>query len=87
MCGGLGYKGRVGIHELMENNEDLTKAINARVETADLKRIAMRTGMKTLHQDSLLKVRENTTSIIEALSNVPPDMITTETKEPDLATA
>ena len=87
MCGGLGYKGRVGIHELMENNEELTKAINSRAETADLKRIAMRTGMKTLHQDSLLKVRENTTSIIEALSNVPPDMITTESEsqEPDLA--
>ncbi len=73
-CGGLGYKGRVGIHELMENNEDLTKAINARAETADLKRIAMRSGMKTLHQDSMLKVKEHITTIIEALSNVPPDM-------------
>jgi type IV pilus assembly protein PilB len=78
MCGGNGYKGRVGIHELMANNEELTKAINNRSETADLKRIAMRTGMKSLHQDSMLKCKEGTTTILESLSNVPPDMITAE---------
>lgn len=77
-CGGNGMKGRVGIHELMMNNDELTRAINTRAETATLKRIAMRTGMKTLHQDSILKVREHTSTIIEALSNVPPDMITSE---------
>ncbi|MDX2108749.1 MAG: ATPase, T2SS/T4P/T4SS family [Verrucomicrobiota bacterium] len=75
-CGGVGMKGRVGIHELMANNEDITRAINQRVETAEVKRIAMRTGMKTLHQDSMLKVKEGTSTMIEALSNVPPDMIT-----------
>ncbi len=75
MCGGKGMKGRVGIHELMANNEDLTRAINESRETAEIKRIAMRTGMKTLHQDSVLKVKEQTSTMIEALSNVPPDMI------------
>lgn len=74
-CGGSGYKGRVGIHELMRNNEELTKAINTGAETAALKRIAMATGMKTLHQDSMLKVKEGTSTILEALSNVPPDMV------------
>src|SRR6185295_5491514 len=38
-CGGLGYKGRVGIHELMVNSEELTEGINKRVEVAGLKRI------------------------------------------------
>jgi type IV pilus assembly protein PilB len=75
ICGGNGMKGRVGIHELMANNEELTKAINQGVETAELKRIAMRTGMKSLHQDSMLKVKEGTSTMIESLSNVPPDMI------------
>jgi type IV pilus assembly protein PilB len=75
-CSGTGYKGRVGIHELMTNNEELTEAINKEVEVAELKRIAMRTGMKTLHQDSLLKVKMGLTTLEEALSNVPPDMIT-----------
>jgi type IV pilus assembly protein PilB len=75
LCGGSGYKGRVGIHELMVNSEDLTEAINKEAVTAEIKRIAMRTGMKTLHQDSMLKVKDGTTSMEEALANVPPDLI------------
>jgi type IV pilus assembly protein PilB len=64
----------VGIHELMVTNEELVTAINAEAEAAELKRIAMRNGMKTLHQDSLLKVRDGLTTLEEALANVPPDM-------------
>ncbi len=75
MCSGTGYKGRVGIHELMTASEELTEGINKRIEVAGLKRIAMKNGMKTLHQDSLLKVKMGMTTIEEALSNVPPDMI------------
>ncbi len=74
-CGGLGYKGRVGIHELMTNSEALTAAINKEAEVAELKRIAMKDGMKTLHQDSMLKVKMGLTTIEDALSNVPPDLI------------
>jgi type IV pilus assembly protein PilB len=75
-CGGTGYKGRVGIHELMTNSEELTEAINKEVEVAELKRIAMKNGMKTLHQDSILKVKQGLTTLEEALANVPPDLIT-----------
>jgi type IV pilus assembly protein PilB len=73
-CGGLGFKGRLGIHELMTNNDELTAAINKEVEAADLKRIAMRNGMKSLHQDSMLKVKLGLTTMDEAISNVPADM-------------
>ena len=75
MCGGNGYKGRVGIHELMTNSEELTEGINKKIETAMLKRIAMKTGMKSLHQDSMLKVKMGLTTMEEALANVPPDLI------------
>ena len=75
VCNGLGYKGRVGIHELMVNNEKLTEGINKELEVAELKRIAMATGMKTLHQDSMLKVKMGLTTVEEALANVPPDLI------------
>ena len=75
MCNGTGYKGRVGIHELMINNEELTEGINKEVEVAVLKRIAMKNGMKTLHQDSMLKVKMGLTTVEEALANVPPDLI------------
>jgi type II secretory ATPase GspE/PulE/Tfp pilus assembly ATPase PilB-like protein len=74
-CNGIGYKGRVGIHELMTNSEALTEAINKEAEVAELKRIAMKGGMKTLHQDSMLKVKQGLTTIEEALANVPPDLI------------
>ncbi len=73
-CGGNGYRGRVGIHELMTTNDELVNAINKGMEAAELKRIAMRNGMKTLHQDSLLKVKEGLTTLEEAIANVPPDM-------------
>ncbi|MGJ3241729.1 MAG: GspE/PulE family protein [Opitutales bacterium] len=68
------YKGRVGIHELMATSEELIKGINEGLETARLKRIAVRNGMRTLHQDSMLKVREGITSMEESLATVPPDM-------------
>jgi len=74
-CGGSGYKGRIGIHELMVTNEELVEGINKQIEAAELKKIAMRGGMKTLHQDSLLKVKEGFTTLEEAIANVPPDMI------------
>ncbi|MGE9297162.1 MAG: ATPase, T2SS/T4P/T4SS family [Puniceicoccales bacterium] len=77
-CGGNGMKGRVGIHELMRNSDDLVRAINEGRETAELKSIAMRTGMYTLHQDSMLKVTEGVSTILEGVSTVPPDMTRTD---------
>jgi len=73
-CGGSGYKGRVGIHELMITNEELVVGINKELETAELKKIAVRGGMKTLHQDSLLKVKDGLSTLEEALATVPEDM-------------
>ena len=80
-CGGVGYKGRIGIHELMQNNEELIKAINERVETATIKRIAMRTGMRTLHQDSMYKVQDGVMTMREAIANIPPDIVVLEEEE------
>ena len=74
MCGGLGYKGRVGVHELMTNSDELASAINKGSDTAIIKDVAMRTGMKTLHQDSMLKCREGVSTVLESISTVPPDM-------------
>lgn len=73
-CRGVGYRGRVGIHELMATSEELIKGINAEYDTAKIKRIAVRNGMKTLHQDSMLKVMEGVTTIEEAIANVPHDL-------------
>jgi len=71
VCNGLGYKGRVGIHELMVTAE-LTEAINREVEVAQLKRIAMKTGMKTLHQGLHAQGEDGLTTVEGALANVAP---------------
>jgi type IV pilus assembly protein PilB len=73
-CGRSGYKGRVGIHELMATSEGLIEAINKEAETALIKRVAMLNGMSTLHQDSMKKVRAGLSTMEEAIANVPPDM-------------
>ena len=69
-----GYKGRVGVHELMTISEELVKGINDGCETAQLKRIAMQSGMKSLHQDCMLKVKEGITTMEESIATVPPDL-------------
>jgi type IV pilus assembly protein PilB len=58
----------------MGTSEELVKAINAGEEATKIKRIAMRNGMYTLHQDSMLKVKEGLTSMEESLATVPTDM-------------
>jgi type IV pilus assembly protein PilB len=73
-CNNIGYKGRVGIHELMVTNEELVEGINRELETSELKKIAMRGGMKTLHQDSMIKVKDGVSTMAEALSIVTQDM-------------
>ena len=64
----------MGIHELMRTNESIVKAINAGFETARIKKIAMAYGMKTLHQDSMQKVRAGLTIMEEAIATVPSDV-------------
>lgn len=73
-CGGAGYRGRLGIHELMSTNEELVRGINMKVETSQLKGIAIRHGMTTLHQDGMDKVRNGATSVAECIATVPPDL-------------
>jgi type IV pilus assembly protein PilB len=73
-CSHTGYRGRVGIHELMVVSEELVDGINKEMETAEIKRIAIRGGMKTLHQDSMIKVKDGLSTFEEALATVPPDL-------------
>ena len=73
-CNNTGYRGRVGIYELMVTDDRLIEAINRGKESAEIKQIAVKSGIKTLHQDSLLKVKVGVTTLPEALSTVPFDL-------------
>ena len=64
-CNGTGYKGRVGIYELMEITEEVAKAINAGVAEDQLRKIAIKEGMVNLRDAGLEKIRQGLTSIEE----------------------
>ncbi|MHC5037529.1 MAG: ATPase, T2SS/T4P/T4SS family [Planctomycetota bacterium] len=72
-CGGSGYKGRIGIHELMLINDELRDIINRRGTSEEVRAAAIKNGMRTLYQDAMVKVREGISSIEEALRTVRAD--------------
>lgn len=55
-CGGRGYKGRMGIYEVLENVGDMKQKIQSRAATSEIFAEASRAGMRTLRQDALEKV-------------------------------
>ena len=72
-CGNSGYKGRVGIHEILTLNEEIRDLINKSVSADVLKAASIRNGMRTLWQDGCWKVKEGITDLKEVMSNVRPD--------------
>jgi type IV pilus assembly protein PilB len=62
-----GYKGRLGLYELMEVTDEVSKAINASVPEDQLRKTAMAEGMDTLREAALEKLRQGVTSIEEVL--------------------
>ena len=74
-CNGTGYKGRVGLYELMEVTDDIGKAISAQVGEDQLRKVAVQEGMVTLRDAGLEKIRTGETSLDEVLKK------TTITKE------
>ncbi|WP_296503448.1 GspE/PulE family protein [Rhodoferax sp.] len=55
-CGGRGYKGRLGIYEVLENVGGMKHKIQTRAPTSEIFAEASRAGMRTLRQDALEKV-------------------------------
>ena len=55
-CGNSGYKGRMGIHELLLGTDEMKRLIQKRKPVEDMRKQAMRDGMTTLLQDGIQKV-------------------------------
>jgi type II secretory ATPase GspE/PulE/Tfp pilus assembly ATPase PilB-like protein len=55
-CGGGGYRGRMGLHELLVATDDIKRAIQKRQPVEDLRKQAVKDGMTTLLQDGIEKV-------------------------------
>lgn len=64
-CSGSGFKGRIGIHELMEATYAIKLLIKKNATSFDLARQAVAEGMSTLKQDGIRKIIEGITTIRE----------------------
>jgi type II secretory ATPase GspE/PulE/Tfp pilus assembly ATPase PilB-like protein len=64
-CHNTGYKGRIGIHELLECSDGIKSLIKKKAETGLLRDLAIAEGMTTLKQDGILKVLQGLTDIHE----------------------
>jgi general secretion pathway protein E/type IV pilus assembly protein PilB len=63
----VGYTGRVGIYELLTANEEVRQLAHDRVSSQEIKRAAVRGGMRSLRIDAWNKTIEGKTSVDEAL--------------------
>lgn len=64
-CGGIGYKGRIGVYELMKNSEQIQALINQGASTERIKEVAVEEGMVTLLAYSINLVLEGHTTLEE----------------------
>ncbi|HJQ28538.1 MAG TPA: ATPase, T2SS/T4P/T4SS family, partial [Rubrobacter sp.] len=69
-CGGSGYRGRLGLYELMVVTDELKDFILRRASTAEINEAAQREGMVRLREDGLLKAAQGMTTIEEVLRTV-----------------
>jgi type IV pilus assembly protein PilB len=74
-CSDRGYKGRIGLYEILKIRGEISDMIIAGATPGELKREAMRMGMKTLRQSGLLKVKSKETSLEEVTRTTMPDFI------------
>ncbi len=66
-CNGSGYKGRIALYEVMPVSDDIRELILEGASANEIKKSAIRLGMKTLRMSGLTKVKEGITSIEEVL--------------------
>jgi type IV pilus assembly protein PilB len=64
-CGGSGYKGRIGLYEVMTVSEEIRTLAIERSSADRIAEVAMRDGMRRLREDGLEKVKQGRTSIAE----------------------
>jgi type IV pilus assembly protein PilB len=70
-CKGTGYKGRIGVYEVMPMTDDMKQLIMRNGNSLDIAEQAQREGVRNLRQSGLLKVKSGVTSLeeVEAVTN------------------
>ena len=67
ICNNTGYRGRIAVYEIMTMTEELREFILNGASTLELKREAIRQGMKSMRMSAITKMREGMTSVDEVL--------------------
>lgn len=66
-CSDTGYKGRVALYEIMVMNDEIRQAILREASVTELKEVCKGTGMLTLRDSALIRLKEGTTTVEEVL--------------------
>jgi type IV pilus assembly protein PilB len=66
-CGGRGYKGRIGLYEVMETTDEIRELILTGASAVELKQKAIEQGMITLRRSGLIKVKAGLTTLEEVI--------------------
>jgi general secretion pathway protein E len=64
-CGGMGYRGRLGVFEILELNNELRELIGDKTDGLKIDEAAIRAGMVTMLDDGVAKCRAGLTSLAE----------------------
>ena len=65
-CNNTGYKGRMGVHELLVGTDEMKRAIQQKAGIDEMRRLAMQQGMRTLLQDAIEKAFKGVTDVKQA---------------------
>jgi type II secretory ATPase GspE/PulE/Tfp pilus assembly ATPase PilB-like protein len=66
-CGFTGYKGRVGLYEVMELNDEIKKVILEGANSDDIENVAVNGGMGTMLENGIEKALSGITSLEEII--------------------
>jgi len=67
-CGESGYKGRLGLHELLVNNEEIRAAVQSNAAATKVRDLSIAGGMTTLLQDGIIKCLDGITDLKQVLA-------------------
>ncbi len=67
VCQNTAFEGRVGIYEVIEVNDQIRQSIIDRKDASTIKKIAIETGMKTMIENGLQKIKEGITTVEEVM--------------------
>jgi len=66
-CGGIGYRGRNGVFEILEMSEEVRNLVGPRTDSNTIEKVAVDAGMTTMVDDAVAKCRAGITSVAEVL--------------------